>query len=123
MTYRFPRVEKIVHWTALFVGSLLAMLAIVFFIGEGLLGIPPIHIAWLNAAEKIMFMALGFILIGMAAAWWTPGFGGYVILMGSVMFMVTNSLSRGQLDPGGFFPMIYAIVGLLLILDGYLRRE
>ena len=115
--------EKIVHWTALYIGSLLALMTIVFFIGEGILGETPIHMAGLVTIEKMMFVALGLMLVGVAAAWWSPAYGGAVVVIGSLVFMAANSAGRGHFDAGGFYPVLYAIVGILLLLDAYLRRE
>jgi hypothetical protein len=73
--------SKILRWTARVLGTLVLLLFLVFLIGEGA---PKPSI--LTAHEKLMFAALGVMLLGLIVAWRWAGIGGLLALLGYLLF-------------------------------------
>jgi hypothetical protein len=80
------RAAVIGRWTALIFGTLMVLLFLAFFFGEG----PP-HFSALTGADKLQFAALGVLLLGLIIAWKWEGAGGLFALAGFVVFLAIDS--------------------------------
>jgi len=72
--------SKILRWTARVLGTLLILLFLVFLIGEG--APKP---SMLTIYEKLMFAALGAMLLGLIVAWRWAVIGGLLALSGYLL--------------------------------------
>jgi hypothetical protein len=83
------RVAVVGRWVALTLGSLMVLFFLAFFFGEG----PP-RISALTAVEKLQFLAMGSLFLGLALAWKWEGFGGLLAVAG---FVALVAISRNAL--------------------------
>jgi len=86
-------IPKTLRWTARILGTLFVLLILVFAIGEGL---PKPSI--LRSRDKLMFLALGLMLIGLVLAWKWAGVGGLLTLAGYLAFHAIGG-RRTMLSP------------------------
>ncbi len=103
---------RTVRWTARILGALMVLLLFVFAAGEGL----P-HPAQLSAGEKLGFIALGVMVLGVAVAWRTDGLGGLLLLIGYGIFAVWS-----QKIVAGLFA-VFALAGVLHMVCWWLTRR
>jgi hypothetical protein len=75
-------IAKILRWAARILGTLFVLLILVFAVGEG---VP--HLSMLGARDRLMFLALGIMLVGLVLAWRWAGIGGLLALMGYLLFV------------------------------------
>ena len=76
---------NIVRWIARALGTLVVLLIVLIAAGEGL----P-EVAGLSLREKLLFLALAMILVGLIAAWKWEGAGSALILGGFTAFAVVD---------------------------------
>jgi hypothetical protein len=75
-------IPKILRWTARILGTLFVLLILVFAVGEG----TP-NPSMLAPRDKLMFLALGVMLVGLVLAWKWAGLGGVLALAGYLLFV------------------------------------
>jgi hypothetical protein len=102
------RAAVVGRWMALIVGTLAILFFLAFFFGEG----PP-RFSELTAAERLQFLAIGAMLLGLAAAWKSEGAGGLIALAGfmALVWIDTSHLKLPIFD-------FAAAVGLVHVLCG-----
>jgi hypothetical protein len=77
------------RWLALILGSLTVLFFLAFFFGEG----PP-RLAGLTTIERLQFVAMGSLFLGLAICWKWEGLGGLLALVG---FLALVGISRSHL--------------------------
>lgn len=111
------RVETVVRRTGRSLGIAIAVVAMMFAIGESVV---PAEGAtdwrWLDVVA-LALMALG--IAGLLAAWWWPIHGGILAIVG-VLLPTWQTLSFGQV-PYPF--LVVMLVGALHVWDGWLRQR
>lgn len=123
MTVQMPvrnSMENIARWTARIVGSLLVLLVLAIFVGEGIFE-GTSGLAGLEIRDYVMFAAMFAMVAGLALAWKWEGIGGGLAILGFVTFWLANYLSTGRLGAGwvvGLFPL----VGLLFVYCWWRNR-
>jgi uncharacterized membrane protein YdbT with pleckstrin-like domain len=90
--------------------SILLLLIIMFFIGEG----SP-DIKQLTTIELILLAAVLAMILGEIIAWKWEGAGGVCILGGVTLFILTNALTTHQVWPGWVFALV-GVSGILFII-------
>jgi len=123
MTITNPPVEKIIHWTAIYVGSVAALVFSVWLVDETLFERMSVPVAPLTPGGVLAILGLGLVMIGLVAAWWQPGYGGVAILLGSFSLIASSNIDLGRFNPNGFVSSVFAGVGLLLIIDHFIRAN
>jgi len=83
------RAAVVGRWIAFIFGSLMVLFFLAFFCGEG----PP-RISQLTALEKLQFLAMGSLFLGLAVAWKWEGLGGLLAVAG---FVALVAISRSHL--------------------------
>jgi hypothetical protein len=86
-------IPKILRWTARILGTLFVLLILVFAVGEG----AP-NPSRLTPRDKLMFLALGVMLMGLVLAWKWAGIGGLLALAGYLLFHAIGGL-RTMMSP------------------------
>lgn len=94
------------RWAARVIGTLMFFLFLAFFFGEG----PP-NFFHLTAPEKLDFVAVLALFLGLAAAWKWEGWGGLATLCG---FALMVAVDRRHVQMWAF--VIPAVVGAVHIL-------
>lgn len=79
------RAAVVGRWTALIFGSLMVLLFLAFFFGEG----PP-RLSALTGAEQLQFLAMGALFLGLALAWKWEGLGGLLAVAGFLALVAIN---------------------------------
>jgi hypothetical protein len=94
------------RWMALILGTLTVLFFLAFFFGEG----PP-RFSALPATERLRFLAIGAMFLGLLAAWKWEGAGGLVALAGFAVFVAldSNHLKLWAFD----IPAALAVIHLL----------
>jgi hypothetical protein len=75
-------IAKILRWAARILGTLFVLLILVFLVGEG----PP-NPSRLGARDRLMFLTLGMMLVGLVLAWKWAGIGGLLAFTGYLLFV------------------------------------
>ena len=104
---------QIGRWTARVLGTGVVLVFLFFAVGEGLPG--P---SQLNTRERLMFVGLGTMLAGLAAAWKWQGLGGLLAVAGAAMIGVVD---RRALAAGPF--LLGGVAGVLHLLCWMGRRS
>src|ERR1017187_343274 len=100
------------RWTARIAGTLLFLLVLAFFFGEG----PP-DLSRLTSTERLQFLGMAALFLGLVIAWKWEGLGG-LITVGGFTFLV--AISASHLRMWAF--CVPAIVGAVHIVSwGRLR--
>ena len=110
-------VLRALRWTARWLGSGLALLVVVFVVGEGLPSLSA-----LEPRELVMFAALFAMCAGVALSWTSELAGGLVVLAGFAVFSATNAVATGSFWTGWVIAL-FGIVGLLLVAPRALVRR
>lgn len=105
-----PKLITTGRWIARVAGTLLAMLFLVFFVGEGLSADDPAALLRLSPIEYLQFAAVGVMLIGAILAWWRELAGGALCIAGGLLFVAVESWADGQLSLV-WFPIAFALIG------------
>ena len=100
-------VQNILRWAARVLAALLALLILLFVIGEG----PP-PLSWQTAAFACVF-------VGLIVAWVSDLAGAALILGGMVAFYAIEFVGYGRFPGGPVFPLLY-LPGVLLLIVGIL---
>jgi hypothetical protein len=101
------RVAVASRWTARIVGTLMFLLFLAFFFGEG----PP-HLSSLTSTERLQFLCMASLFLGLIIAWKWEGLGGLITVAGFA-FMVAINTSHLRM----WALCIPAIVGAVHILS------
>ena len=108
----------ILRWTTRILGILIALLFIVFFLGETDFSQPP----RVTTAETFMILCIPImLLIGILVAWKREVMGGMIIVMSILLFNIVAMISEGfsfELEFG-----VFLSVGLLFIICGVADRR
>src|SRR5271157_432992 len=80
------RVAVAGRWTALIVGTLLFLLFLAFFFGEG----PP-HLSSLTSTERVQFLCIAALFLGLMIAWKWEGLGGLLTVAGFVFLVAIDA--------------------------------
>ena len=82
------RAAVIGRWTACILGTLMFLLFLAFFFGEG----PP-DLSRLTSTERLQFLGMAALFLGLVIAWKWEGLGG-LITVGGFTFLVAISASH-----------------------------
>ena len=94
------------RWMALILGTLMVLFFLAFFFGEG----PP-HFSELTTIERLQFLAMGALFLGLVVSWKWEGFGGLLAVAG---FLALVAISRSHLRLWAFdLPAAFAMVHLV----------
>src|ERR1035438_4406558 len=80
------RVAVVGRWTACIAGTLLFLLFLAFFFGEG----PP-EISRLTSTERLQFLGIAALFLGLAIAWKWEGLGGLISVAGFTFLVALNA--------------------------------
>ena len=106
----------ILRWTARILAAMIALLLIVFFIGEGFTAND------LTRTEIWMFGALFVSWCGMLIGWKWEGIGGTLNILGFAVFYILNYLEASGMPRGWVFPAM-ALPGLLFLVCRVASRK
>ena len=81
------RAATLGRWIALILGSLMVLLFLAFFFGEG----PP-RLSALTAVDGLLFAAMGALFLGLALAWKWEGLGGLLSVAGFAALVATGRI-------------------------------
>ncbi|MGA3020110.1 MAG: hypothetical protein ABSF62_23575 [Bryobacteraceae bacterium] len=76
------RVAVAGRWTARIAGTLLFLLFLAFFFGEG----PP-HLSSLTSTERLQFLCMAALFLGLVIAWKWEGLGGLLTVAGFIFLV------------------------------------
>ena len=80
------RAAVIGRWTACILGTLMFLLFLVFFFGEG----PP-HLSSLTSTERLQFLCMAALFLGLVVAWKWEGLGGFVTVAGFIFLVAIDA--------------------------------
>src|ERR1039458_6092362 len=80
------RVAVAGRWTARLAGTLLFLFFVAFFFGEG----PP-HLSMLTSTERLQFLCIAGLFLGLAIAWKWEGLGGLVTVAGYTFLVAIDA--------------------------------
>ena len=80
------RAAVIGRWTACILGTLMFLLFLVFFFGEG----PP-HLSSLTSTERLQFLCMATLFLGLVVAWKWEGLGGFVTVAGFIFLVAIDA--------------------------------
>jgi hypothetical protein len=83
------RAAQFGRWVALILGSLMVLFFLALFFGEG----PP-RFSALTSQERLQFIAMGSLFLGLALSWKWEGLGGLLAVVG---FLALVAISRTHL--------------------------
>jgi hypothetical protein len=108
----------VMRWIARIVGALMAVLFVVFFVGESLGGDGWFSSGQLTLVEWLEVAALLVMSAGVLLAWRWEVVGGALSLGGGLAFNVVESLGGGQVEPV-WFAVVFVVVGVLFLVCSY----
>jgi len=100
------RAAVVGRWTALILGTLMVLLFLAFFFGEG----PP-NFFHLTTSERVTFAGIFALFLGLAAAWKWEGWGGLASICGLALLV---AIDRRHLATWAF--AVPAMIGALHLL-------
>jgi hypothetical protein len=103
------------RWVARTAACGFVLLILAFLIGEG------IDLRELSTAERIMAVALGVTVLGLATSWQHEIWGGVLILASMSTFYLTNHSQTASWPGGWVFPALFAL-GFVFLSIGLIRR-
>lgn len=110
--------ERVLRWTARILGSLVALLYIVLFVGEAIAE-PP---AGLSLASVLILSTHALTVVGFLVAWRWPILGGTLAVLGAGWRLPVILLDLApQGVPTPF--LVFVLIGALHIVDGLLQRR
>src|ERR1017187_7905581 len=80
------RVAVAGRWTARIVGTLMFLLFLAFFLGEG----PP-HLSSLTSTERLQFLCIAALFLGLVIAWKWEGLGGLITVAAFSFLVAINA--------------------------------
>src|SRR5271157_2124388 len=89
------RVAVAGRWTALIVGTLLFLLFLAFFFGEG----PP-HLSSLTSTERLQFLCIAALFLGLLIAWKWEALRGLLTVAGLVHLVAIDASHFRMWAPG-----------------------
>lgn len=98
-----------VRWFARLISVMLLALVIMLAFGEGF----PSPFT-LTSVEFILFAALIIMLAGFLVAWKNEGWGGMLILLGFLLFFITNYAGSNSFKLGIFF-ILFPLTGAMFL--------
>lgn len=108
-------VTSISSWAARLLGLMLAILVLLFIVGEGF---DP---RLLTSSTGLMFVAFFTSVIGMLVLWRSRLFGGLIVTGGMAAFFATNFAISGQFPGGWVFPLCF-VPGVLALTSWAVTR-
>jgi len=106
------RAAVIGRWTARIAGALMLLLFLAFFFGEG----PP-NVSRLTSTERVQFLGMAGLFLGLAIAWKWEGLGGLLTVAG-----FTSLAAVSGVNPRAWALWVPAIAGAVHIASwGRLR--
>ena len=108
----------LIRWMARILGTLLAVLVLVIFVGESLSGQGPGNPFKHPPAVLIEFMAMLAMWTGVIVGWKWEGVGGLLAISGVIIFHVIGS----RLWINWVFGL-FALVGILFLLCWWLKSS
>ena len=106
-----PIVARALHWASGLLGTAIALLFVVFAIGEG----PPAALLLNPQTWALLVMLIGFILV-----WWHDLAGGVTSLFGFAVFYLFNYLEVDRFPGGWVFPLCF-LPGALAVTAWLMR--
>ncbi|MGD0772561.1 MAG: hypothetical protein ABSC05_07035 [Candidatus Solibacter sp.] len=82
------RAAVIGRWTARIAGALMLLLFLAFFFGEG----PP-NVFRLTATERVQFLGMAGLFLGLAIAWKWEGLGGLITVAGFTLLAAVSGVN------------------------------
>jgi len=111
------RTNRIVRWIARILAALMAAFIAFMFVGNAVTdGIGPL--LNLTIRESLMMIAFLIVFLGLILGWTREKLGGWLIVIGMVLFYLFDFAFSGTFPRGAFFPLI-ALPGLLFLFTGY----
>lgn len=98
-----------VRWLARLISIMLLALVIMLAFGEGF----PSPFS-LTSLEFVLFAALIIMLAGFLVAWKNEGLGGILILIGFLIFFITNYAGSNSFNLGIFF-ILFPVSGAMFV--------
>lgn len=114
------KVSKIViavRWIARLISILLLALVVMLALGEGF----PSPFTF-TSIEFLLFVALLIMLAGFILAWRNEGLGGLLILVGFLMFFLTNYIGSRSFKLGIFF-LLFPVSGIMFLFCWHRCRK
>lgn len=113
-------VLRVIRWIARILAALIAAIIAFMFVGNAAAdGIGPL--IKLTLRETLMMAAFVAVFLGLILGWKREKVGGWLVVVGMVLFYLFDFAFSGTFPRGGFFPLI-ALPGLLFILVGYSQQ-
>ncbi len=103
------------RWSARALGTALAALVVVLFVGETAGGQGPFPLSTLSSIELMMFVALAAMLIGVALAWRWDVTGGSITIAGGLSFIALDAIGSGDLRIT-LVPGLFVLSGVMFVL-------
>ena len=115
------RCLNIIRWIARISALLMAVLILLFFVGEAMAeGFEPL--LHLSVRESLMMVAFVDLWLGLILGWRWELLGGLMTILGFASFYLLNVLFTGAFPRGPFF-FILAAPSLLFLYVGLVRRR
>jgi hypothetical protein len=108
---------QIVHWTGRVIATALALMVVVFLVGEG--GPNPFKSTLFENLQHLAFIVL--VPLTLIAGWRWPLAAGIVGAGALLTFYIMNFIGSGRW-PGGAFPLFF-IPPALFVMDWMLRSD
>jgi hypothetical protein len=102
---------RVLHWTACVLGTMLAVLFMMFVIGNN----PPLVLMLEPQAWALVLMVAGFLV-----AWRNDLVGGAMGVAGAATFYLINFDKAGNFPSGWVFPLCF-VPGVLAIVAGFIH--
>lgn len=114
------KITQLIHWIARILAALMAAFIAFMFVGNAAAdGIGPLINMTLR--ETLMMAAFVAVFVGLILGWKRAKAGGWLVVVGMVLFYLFDFAFSGTFPRGGFFPLI-ALPGLLFLILGYSER-
>lgn len=106
-----------IRWITRVISLLVALLFVVFFIGEGLFN----NISELTIPEILGVVCIIFFILGSIIAWKKEIIGGIVIIISIILFNVITMIEESSINIEIDFEM-FIIFGILFIICGMIDK-
>jgi len=111
------KIIQIVRWVARVLAALMAAFIAFMFAGNAVTdGIGPLFKMTLR--ELLMMAAFVAVFLGLILGWKREKLGGWLVVVGMVLFYMFDFAFSGNIPRGPFFALI-ALPGILFMLAGY----
>ena len=115
------RTNQIIRWIARILAALMAAFIAFMFVGNAVAdGIGPL--LKMTGRESLMMLSFLVVFLGLILGWTQEKLGGWLTVIGMVLFYTLDFAFSGTLPRGVFFPLI-ALPGVLFLVSGYGRKK